>query len=76
MAEPVDIILPMLKEMRSETASLGSRTDERFDKNDHDHKSFKNALSAHTLRGRLLTGECEERIKKLETKVSALESRS
>lgn len=86
MAEPADMILPMLKEMRSEIAALRSRMEERFDENDKAHKSFKNALSADTLMGRLLTGEFEERIEKLEKygerierledKVRAFEGRS
>ena len=86
MAEPADMILPMLKEMRSDIAALRSRMEERFDENDKAHKSFKNALSADTLMGRLLTGEFEERIEKLEKygerierleiKVRAFEGRS
>jgi uncharacterized small protein (DUF1192 family) len=86
MREPKDMILPMLKEMRAEIASLRVRMDERFDENDKAHKSFKQALSADTLMGRLLTGEFEERIaklekygeriEKLESKVRAFEGRS
>lgn len=86
MAEPADMILPMLKEMRSDIAALRSRMEERFDENDKAHRSFKNALSADTLMGRLLTGEFEERIEKLEKygerierleiKVRAFEGRS
>jgi hypothetical protein len=56
MKEPKDMVLPMLKEMRAEIASLRARMDERFDENDKAHKSFKHALPADTLMGRLLTG--------------------
>ena len=86
MAEPVDIILPMLKEMRAEIGEVRSIMVDGFSKNEEAHKNFRNALSADTLMGRLLTGEFEERIeklealgdriKRLETKVNALESRS
>jgi hypothetical protein len=86
MKEPKDMILPMLKEMRAEIRALRARMDERFDENDKAHKSFKHALSADTLMGRLLTGEFEERIEKLEkygerierleSKVRAFEGRS
>jgi hypothetical protein len=86
MKEPKDMILPMLKETRAEIAALRARMDERFDENDKAHKSFKHALSADTLMGRLLTGEFEERIEKLEkygerieklkSKVRAFEGRS
>jgi hypothetical protein len=72
MKEPKDIVLPMLKEMRAEIASLRARMDERFDENDKAHKSFRNALSADTLMGRILG----ERIEKLESKVRAFEGRS
>jgi hypothetical protein len=82
MKEPKDMILPMLKEIRA----LRARMDERFDENDKAHTSFKHALPADTLMGRLLTGEFEERIEKLEkygeriekleSKVRAFEGRS
>ena len=52
MKEPKDMVLPMLKEMRAEIASLRARMDQRFDENDKAHKSFKHALSADSLMGR------------------------
>jgi hypothetical protein len=86
MKEPKDMILPVLKEIRAEISALRVRIDERFDENDRAHKSFKHALSADTLMSRLLTGEFEERIEKLEkygeriekleNKVRAFEGRS
>jgi hypothetical protein len=86
MKEPKDMIPPMLKEMRAEIAPFRARVEERFDENDKAHTSFKHALSADTLMGRLLTGEFEERIEKLEkygeriekleSKVRAFEGRS
>jgi hypothetical protein len=83
MKEPKDMILPMLKEMRAEIATFRARVEERFDENDKAHKSFKHALSADTLMGRLLTGEriekreeYGERIEKLESKVRAFEGRA
>jgi uncharacterized small protein (DUF1192 family) len=86
MKEPKDMVLPMLKEMRPDIAALRARMDERFDENDKPHKSFTHALSADTLMGRLLAGEFEERIEKLEkygeriekleSKIRAFEGRS
>jgi hypothetical protein len=86
MKEPKDMVLPTLKEMRAEIAALRARMEERFDENDKAHKSFQHALSADTLMSRLLTGEFEERIEKLEKygerierlegKVRAFEGRS
>ena len=66
MAEPADMIVPLLREMRAEIAALRLRMDERFDENDRAHTSFRHALAGDTLLGRLLTGEFEERIEKLE----------
>jgi len=86
MKEPKDMVLPTLEEMWAEIAALRARMEERFDENDKAHKSFQHALSADTLMSRLLTGEFEERIEKLEKygerierlegKVRAFEGRS
>ncbi len=66
MAEPEDMIVPLLREMRAEVAALRTRMDERFDENDKAHTTFRHALAGDSLLGRLLTGEFEERIEKLE----------
>ena len=66
MAEPEDMIVPLLREMRVEIASLRSRMDERFDEIERTQKTFKQALSADSLMTRLLTGEFEERIESVE----------
>ena len=73
MAEPLDMIVPLLKEMRSEIASLRTRVDdlrvrmdERFDEVEKAQKSFKQALSADSLMTRLVTGEFEGRIETVE----------
>ena len=86
MAEPEDMIIPLLHEMRVEIASLRSRMDERFDEIERTQKTFKQALSADSLMTRLLTGEFEERIEsvekygkrieKLEQQIRAFEGRS
>ncbi len=86
MAEPEDMIVPLLREMRVEIASLRSRMDERFDEIERTQKTFKQALSADSLMTRLLTGEFEERIEsvekygkrieKLEQQIRAFEGRS
>ena len=86
MAESEDMIVPLLREMRVEIASLRSRMDERFDEIERTQKTFKLALSADSLMTRLLTGEFEERIEsvekygkrieKLEQQIRAFEGRS
>ena len=66
MAGPEDMIVPMLREMRTEISSLRFLIDERFDENDKAHTTFRHALAGDSLLGRLLTGEFEQRIETLE----------
>jgi polyhydroxyalkanoate synthesis regulator phasin len=80
MAEPVDMIVPMLREMRAESVALLQKLDARMDgiegkleKLGQQQKSFRQALSADSLMSKLVTGEFEERIEALERKVKELE---
>ncbi|WP_415914831.1 hypothetical protein [Rhodopseudomonas palustris] len=68
------MIIPLLREMRSEVAALRDHMDARFDVMESAQKSFKHALTADTLMSKLITGEFEERIVALEKKVRDLES--
>ena len=72
MAEPTDMIVPLLREMRAEIAALRDHIDKRFDLVDAAQKSFRHALTADTLMSKLLTGEFEQRIEALERQVSEL----
>jgi hypothetical protein len=85
MAEPTDMILPLLREMRAENtaqhqqtradlAGVEKRLEKRLRAVEEAQKSFRAALTADTLLSRLLTGEFEERIEALERKVRELES--
>jgi polyhydroxyalkanoate synthesis regulator phasin len=81
MAEPDDLILPLLREMRAqiaaesgENAKRHSQIIARLDKLEDQQRSFRHALTADTLMSKLLTGEFEERIEALEKKVRELES--
>ena len=81
MAETVDTIMPMLREMRAENAALHAQTHERFtiveqrlDKLEAPLNSFRHALTADSLLSKLVTGEFEERLGILEHKVRELES--
>ena len=58
MAEPADMIVPRLREMRPENAARHEQSLERF----------------AAIERRLVTGEFEERIEILERKVRELES--
>jgi polyhydroxyalkanoate synthesis regulator phasin len=79
MADPIDMIMPMLREMRAENEarhgevlSRFERVERRLDKLEDAQRSFKNALSADTLMSKLVTGDFEERIEALEAKVREL----
>jgi hypothetical protein len=81
MADPGDMIMPMLREMRAENAALHAETRESFtivgqrlDKLEATLNGFRQALTADSLLSKLVTGEFEERIAVLERKVRELES--
>ena len=81
MSDPVDFIIPMLREMRAENAALHDKTrtdiarlDQRIEKIEGHLTSFRQALTADTLMSKLVTGEFEERIEVLEAKVRQLEA--
>ncbi|CAD7046289.1 hypothetical protein REJC140_04072 [Pseudorhizobium endolithicum] len=73
--EPVDMIMPMLREIRADIRD--TRTDmhdmkQQLDKLESGQKTIRQALQADTMMSRLVTGEFEERIFELERKVEAL----
>ncbi|GIL03372.1 MAG: hypothetical protein BroJett030_32710 [Alphaproteobacteria bacterium] len=85
MAEPQDMIMPMLREMRAEIREefrgFGSEMDRRFNKVDSrldaieaGRKSFRHALTADTMMSKFITGDFEERIA-LERQVGELMKR-
>jgi HPt (histidine-containing phosphotransfer) domain-containing protein len=81
MSEPVDFIVPMLREMRAENIALHDKTrsdiarlDKRIEKIEGSLVSFRLAQTADTLMSKLITGEFEERIELLEAKVRQLET--
>jgi hypothetical protein len=73
MAEPNDMIMPMLREMRSDAEKRHSEVIQRLDKLESAQVSFRHALTADSLLGRMVTGEFEERIEALEAKLKKLE---
>ena len=81
MAEPVDMILPMLRDMRTEAAvaetNAGRRHEvllSRLKKLEEQQNSFRQALTGDSLLSKLVTGEFETRIEELERKVRQLET--
>lgn len=80
MADPADMIVPLLREMRSEnlreheqTRALIIALEKRLGGVEDAQKSFRQALTADTLLSKLVTGEFEERIEALENRVKELE---
>lgn len=73
--EPVDMIMPMLLEIRGECRDMRGDMREmkqQLDKLESGQKTIRQALQADTMMSRLVTGEFEERIFELERKVDAL----
>jgi hypothetical protein len=83
MAEPADMIVPLLQEMRAEIKERFSAVDGRFDriearlqKMDEALLTFRHALTGDSLLSKLVTGEFEDRIERLEKKMREFEGRS
>ena len=80
MADPVDMIVPLLRDMRAENAALHEQTrelikalDKRLGAVEGAQGSYRQALTADSLLSKLVTGELEERIEAIERKVRELE---
>ena len=80
MAEPDNMVLPLLREMRAENLGEHKRTREqvslpekRMAKLEEMQASYCQALSADTLLSKLVTGEFEERLQALENRMNAVE---
>ncbi|WP_375460618.1 hypothetical protein [uncultured Enterovirga sp.] len=76
MQEPVDIILPLLRDMRAENASRHAEVVARLEKLEASQVSFKHALSADSLLSKLVTGDFHERIEAVERWVQEQEERA
>ncbi|MEH6692805.1 MAG: hypothetical protein V7774_16575 [Pseudorhizobium pelagicum] len=70
--EPVDIIMPMLREMRGEMRGEMQGMKQQLDKLESGQKTIRQALTADTMMSKFVTGDFEERIFELERKVDAL----
>ncbi|MBO6638986.1 MAG: hypothetical protein JJ920_15590 [Roseitalea sp.] len=79
MAEPEDMIMPMLREMRAQMREAQAGF-EAFRKEVHadldeikrSQKNIRHALTADTMMSKFITGDFEDRITALEEKVDAL----
>jgi hypothetical protein len=73
MADPADMIIPLLREMRQDITwrldkveTRLTQVDARLDKMDQSLVTFRQALSADSLLSEIVTGEFEERLSDLE----------
>jgi hypothetical protein len=73
MADPIDMIIPMLRALHDETSSGFAAVGQRLDKLETTLNGFRQALTADSLLSKLVTGEFEERITVLERKILELE---
>lgn len=72
MPEPKDLVVPMLRELRSHMDERFDGVDQRLEKVEAAQKSFRNALTADTMMSKFITGDFEERIEALEKKMDQL----
>ena len=79
MAEPKDLVMPILREIRAEIRDHRTETHEgfrdvnaRLEKIEARQKSFSNALTADTMMSKFMVGDFEERIEALEKKMDQL----
>jgi len=73
--EPVDTIMPMLREMRGEMCEMHGEMQgmkQQLDKLESSQKTIRQAVTADTMMSKFVTGDFEERIFELERKVDAL----
>ena len=73
MAEPADMILPLLREIEGDIAAFRKEATDRLAALEAGQRNIRSALAADTVSSRTLIGEDEERIGALERKVEELE---
>ena len=74
MSDPADMIVPLLREMRTESATHFATIENRLNKMDETLVTFRHALSADSLLSKIVTGEFEERLGVLERRLRELET--
>jgi len=73
MAEPADMILPLLREIQGDIAAFRKEATDRLTALETGQRNIRSALAADTVLSRMLIGEYEERIAALERKIEELE---
>lgn len=67
-----DMVMPMLREMRTEIREEFSAIGAQLEKLESGQKTIRQALTADTMMSKFVTGDFEERIFELERKVETL----
>jgi polyhydroxyalkanoate synthesis regulator phasin len=82
MAEPESMIVPMLRDMRTEIKRLSDdmgrqfkHVDQRFDKVESRLENVRQAGIGESVLGRYAAAEVEERLEQIEKRLSALEGK-
>ncbi len=80
MAEPPDMIVPLLREMRAELGAGFERVDRkleehdaRFDKLERRFDNLREAVNGESVLGRYAAAEVEDRLDAIEKRLAALE---
>lgn len=80
MAEPQDMIVPLLREMRAELGAGFERVDRkleehdaRFDKLERRFENLREAVNGESVLGRYAAAEVEDRLEAIEKRLAALE---
>lgn len=80
MAEPQDLIVPLLREMRAEMKAGFERIDHklevdgvRFDRLERRFDNLREAVNGESVLGRYAAAEVEERLEAIEKRLAALE---
>jgi polyhydroxyalkanoate synthesis regulator phasin len=73
MAEPKDLVLPLLREIQADLTAFRKETGEQLTKLEAGQRNIRSALAGETVLSRMLVGEYEEQIEALEQTVKKLE---
>ncbi|MBB2960354.1 hypothetical protein [Methylobacterium sp. R2-1] len=83
MADPQDMMLPLLREMRAEIKDLGrsnerqfTSVNERLERIEGRLANMREAINGESVLGRYAAAEVEERLEIIERRLASLESRS
>ncbi len=75
MAEPDNLVLVHLREIRTEMNARFDKVDERFDRLEKKVENVKQAAFGESVLGRYAAAEVEERLEQIEKRLTALEER-